>query len=186
MVTGTGTRPPPSCGKGPKAAGQSVMMLPGNPPRDAARLMHKGHDLSRGGQSRRSVCLAACVSGGLKSRSARGHGSISKSGGNASLAEGGGRYGEVYTGTKAKAGHSQDGPAAASCNLSEDRASPARGSLKGLRSTTGSYSKGAIPERNRSAQAGEWSSLHYGGEGALVPPPRTTVCAGDTVGKRHT
>jgi hypothetical protein len=132
------------------------------------------------------VCLAACVSGGLKSRSARGHGLISKSGGNASLAEGGGRYGEVYPGTKAKAGDSQDGPTAASCNLSEGRASTARWSLKGLRSTTGSYSKGAIPERNRSAQAGEWSSLHYGGEGALVPPQRTTVCAGDTVGKRHT
>ena len=132
------------------------------------------------------MCLAACVSGGLKSRSACGHGSISKRGGNASLAEGGGRYGEVYTGTKAKAGDSQDGPAAASCNLSEGRASTARWSLKGLRSTTGSYSKGAILERNRSAQAGEWSSLHYGGEGALVPPQRTTVCAGDTVGKRHT
>ena len=133
-----------------------------------------------------SVCLAACVSGGLKSRSARGHGSISKSGGNASLAEGGGRYGEVYTGTKAKAGDSQDGPTAASCNLSEGRASTARWSLKGLRSTTGSYSTGAIPPRNRSAQAGEGSSLHYGGEGAVVPPQRTTVCAGDTVGKRHT
>jgi hypothetical protein len=34
-----------------------------------------------------------------------------------------------------------------------------------LRRTTGSYSKGAIPPRNRSAQAGEWSSRHYGGEG---------------------
>jgi len=36
---------------------------------------------------------------------------------------------------------------------------------------------------NRSAQDGEWSSLHYEGEGAWVPPRRTTVCAGDTVGK---
>ena len=33
-----------------------------------------------------SVCLAAHVSGGLKSHSTRGPGSISKSGGNASLA----------------------------------------------------------------------------------------------------
>jgi hypothetical protein len=33
------------------------------------------------------VCLAAHVSGGLKSHSARGPGSISKSGGNAPLAE---------------------------------------------------------------------------------------------------
>jgi hypothetical protein len=38
---------------------------------------------------------------------------------------------------------------------------------------------------NRSAQDGEWSSLHYGGEGAWVPPRRTRVCAGDTVGKRR-
>lgn len=41
-----------------------------------------------------SACLAARVSGGLKSHSARGHGSISESGGNASLAEAGERYGE--------------------------------------------------------------------------------------------
>jgi hypothetical protein len=84
------------------------------------------------------VCLAACVSGGLKSRSARGPGRISKSGGNASLAEGGGRYGEVYTGTNAKAGDSQDGPKAASCGPSEDRVSTARWNRKGLRRTTGS------------------------------------------------
>jgi hypothetical protein len=91
------------------------------------------------------VRLAACVSGGLKSRSARGHGLISKSGGNASLAEGGERYGEVYAGTKAKAGHSQDGPEALSWSPSEDRASTARGSLQGLWSTTGSYSRGSDP-----------------------------------------
>jgi hypothetical protein len=84
------------------------------------------------------VCLAACVSGGLKSRSARGHGLISKSGGNASLAKGGERYGEVYTGTNAKAGHSQDGPAALSWSPLEDRVSTARWNLKGLRRTTGS------------------------------------------------
>jgi len=84
------------------------------------------------------VCLAACVSGGLKSRSARGHGLISKSGSNASLAEGGERYGEIYAGTNAKAGNSQDGPEAVSCGPSEDRASTARWSLKGLRRTTGS------------------------------------------------
>ena len=130
------------------------------------------------------MCLAVCVSGGLKSRSVRGHGLISKSGGNVSLAKGRGRYGEVYTGTKAKAGDSQDGPAATSCSALEDRVSITRWNLKGLRRTTGSYSKGAIPPRNRSAQAGEWSSLHYGGEGEVVPPQRTKVCAGDTVGKR--
>jgi len=36
---------------------------------------------------------------------------------------------------------------------------------------------------NRSAEDGEWSSPHYGGEGTGVPPRRTKVCAGDTVGK---
>src|SRR5215203_159432 len=36
---------------------------------------------------------------------------------------------------------------------------------------------------NRSAEDGEWSSPHDGGEGTGVPPRRTTVCAGDTVGK---
>ena len=130
------------------------------------------------------MCLAVCVSGGLKSRSARDHGLISKSGSNVSLAKGRGRYGEVYAGTKAKAGDSQDGPTATSCSALEDRVSIARWNPKGLRRTTGSYSKGAIPARNRSAQAGEWSSLHYGGEGVVVPPQRTKVCAGDTVGKR--
>lgn len=148
--------------------------------------VHRGiPDERRGVGVLQSVCLAVCVSGGLKSRSTRGHGSISKGGGNASLAEGGGRYGGVYTGTKAKAGDSQGGPAATSGSLLEGRASTARWSLKGLRRTTGSYSKGAVPLRNRSAQAGKWSSLHYGGEGVMVPPQRTTVCAGDTVGKRH-
>ena len=43
--------------------------------------------IEAGGVSRgHSVCLAAHISGGLKSLSARGHGLISKSGGNSSLA----------------------------------------------------------------------------------------------------
>ena len=93
-----------------------------------------------GSRKGHSVCLAAHVSGGFKSRSARGHGLISKGGGNASLAEGGGRYGDAYTGTQAKAGHSQGRPEATSTVLdtSEGRASTARWSLKGLRRTTGS------------------------------------------------
>jgi len=53
-VPGTGTHQPSSCGKGPNAVGESVMTLPGKPPRDAARLVCKGHDLSRWWQSRHS------------------------------------------------------------------------------------------------------------------------------------
>jgi hypothetical protein len=86
----------------------------------------------------RSVCLAAYVSGGLKSRSPRGPGMISKGGGNASPAEGRDRYGDVYTGTNAKAGDSQDGPGAASEQSSEGRAPTARWGLKGLRRILGS------------------------------------------------
>jgi hypothetical protein len=122
------------------------------------------------GQRGRSVCLAARVSGGLKARSARGHGPISKGGGNASLAEVGGRYGEAYTGTPAKAGDSQGGPEATTKKASEGRAPTARWGPKGLRSTTGSSSRGAIPQMNRSAQEGAWSSLHEGGEGAWFHP----------------
>lgn len=36
---------------------------------------------------------------------------------------------------------------------------------------------------NRSAQDREWSSLHYGGEGVLVPLYRTKVFADDTTRK---
>src|SRR3954447_18107968 len=36
---------------------------------------------------------------------------------------------------------------------------------------------------NRSAEDGEWSSPHDGGEGTGVPPRRTKVCAGDTGGR---
>jgi hypothetical protein len=35
---------------------------------------------------------------------------------------------------------------------------------------------GGHPERNRSAQGGARSSLHYEGEGVLIHPPRQGVC----------
>jgi hypothetical protein len=98
----------------------------------------KSSEVPAGSQRGHSACLAARVSGGLKSRSARGHGPISKGGGNASLAEVGGRYGEAYTGTKAKAGDSQGGPEATTKRASEGRAPTVRWGLKGLRRTTGS------------------------------------------------
>jgi hypothetical protein len=43
-VPRTGTLPPLSCGKGPKAAGESVMVLPGSSRHTAVRLTSKGSD----------------------------------------------------------------------------------------------------------------------------------------------
>jgi hypothetical protein len=68
---------------------------------------------------------------------ARMRSAVSKSGGNASLAEGSGRYGDVSWGTKAKAGNTQDGPEAAARRASEDRVSAARRNPKGMRRSTG-------------------------------------------------
>jgi hypothetical protein len=54
-VTGTGTRQPSSCGKGPKAVGESVMVLPGIPSKGCLqRLTSKGSDRQCSVQSRRS------------------------------------------------------------------------------------------------------------------------------------
>src|SRR6478672_1351259 len=54
---------------------------------------------------RHSVCLAAGVSGGLKSHSVRGPGSISEGGGNASPARVDGRYGEASEARRRKPGY---------------------------------------------------------------------------------
>jgi hypothetical protein len=43
-VPRTGTLPPPSCGKGPNAAGERVMVLPGSLQHSAVRLTGKGRD----------------------------------------------------------------------------------------------------------------------------------------------
>ena len=82
------------------------------------------------------VRQAAHWSGGLKSLRPPDEGAVSKGGGNASPAAGG-RYGDTYTGTQAKAGHSQGGPGAATTELREDRAPTVRWGPKGLRSSTG-------------------------------------------------
>jgi len=47
---------------------------------------------------------------------------------------------------------------------------------KGMRRSTGLQSRGATPRTNRSAKGGARSSLHYGGEGALIHPPHQGVC----------
>jgi len=57
-MSGTGTRQPSRCGKGPKAVGESVRVLPGKPPGDAVRLVCKGPDLSLWWQSRHSSLSA--------------------------------------------------------------------------------------------------------------------------------
>ena len=73
---------------------------------------------------------------------------------------------------RAKAGHSQGGPGAPTTELRRT-GRPSRVGPKGLRSSTGP-SRGGDPMTNRSAKGGARSSLHYGGEGALIhpPPPR--------------
>ena len=134
-------------GRRPLACVETLCAEPGRPciwPDERSPGPHgepKGHDRGirvQGVGQPHSVCLAAHVSGGLKSRSTRGPGSISKGGGNASPARERGRYGAPYTGTNAKAGHRQGEPGATSCSPLEGRAPTARWGLKGLRRTTGS------------------------------------------------
>src|SRR3954453_21431800 len=67
----------------------------------AERPPDRGAEVSRG----HSVCLAAGVSGGLKSHSVRGPGPISEGGGNASPARVDGRYGEASEARRRKPGH---------------------------------------------------------------------------------
>src|SRR3954470_20876124 len=62
-------------------------------------------DARRRGGRVRSVCLAAGVSGGLKSHSVRGPGPISEGGGNASPARVDGRYGGAREARRRKPGH---------------------------------------------------------------------------------
>src|SRR5229473_6923906 len=98
-------------------------------------------------------------------------GAISESGVcKASLAGERGRYGEAYTGTKAKAGYSQGGPEAISRKSPEGRVSIARWNPKGMRRSSGPQSMGAIPTMNRSAKEGARSSRHYGDEGVIHSP----------------
>jgi hypothetical protein len=86
---------------------------------------------------------------GLSPAGARTRGAVSKGGGNAS-------------------------PAGASAP--EGRVPVARRDPKGMRRSIRPQSMGAIPKTNRSAKGGTRSSLHYGGEGALVHPPHQGVC----------
>ena len=72
-------------------------------------LLRPGRPATRSGpsgvRSARRVCLAAGVSGGLKSHSVRGPGPISEGGGNASPARVDGRYGEASEARRRKPGH---------------------------------------------------------------------------------
>src|SRR3989442_9727937 len=72
-VPGTGTRQPSSCGKGPKAVGESVMTLPGKPQGDATWLECKGLDLSLWWQSR---CSSLSVGRPRTWRRAAGQGTV--------------------------------------------------------------------------------------------------------------
>src|SRR5215469_9855002 len=85
---------------------------------------------------------------------ARMRGAISKSGGNSSLAGEGGRYGEAYTGTKAKAGYSQGEPEAISCKSPEGRVSTVRGIRRACGEVPG-RSRWGNPRRTGRPKAGE-------------------------------
>ena len=71
-------------------------------------------------------------------------------------------------------GGSNASPAGASAP--EGRVPAVRWDPKGMRRSIRPQSMGAIPKTNRSAKGGTRSSLHYGGEGALVHPPHQGVC----------
>ena len=101
-------------------------------------------------------------------------GAVSKGGGNA-LPAAGGRYGDTYTGTQAKAGHSQGGPGAPTTELRRT-GRPSRGGVRRVCGAVPGRSRGGDPMTNRSAKGGARSSLHYGGEGALIHPPHQGVC----------
>ena len=138
-------------------------------------------EVSRG----RSVCLAARVSGGLKSRSARDHGPISKGRGNASPAGERGRYGELYTGTKAKAGHRQGGPEATVSQDSGGQGAHREVGSEGLAENHRVVIEGSIPQDEPVGQRWGMVEPALWRRRRMVPPHRTTVCADDTVGKRR-
>jgi hypothetical protein len=77
---------------------------------------------------------------------------------------------------KRKPETSQGRPEATNLQSPEGRVSIVRWNPKGMRRSTGLQSMGATPKMNRSAKGGARSSLHYGGEGALIHPPHQGVC----------
>ena len=94
------------------------------------------------------------VQEGSSPSGARMRSAISKSGGNSSLAGEGGRYGEAYTGTKAKAGYSQGEPEAISCKSPEGRVSTVRGIRRACGEVPG-RSRWGNPRRTGRPKAGE-------------------------------
>jgi len=112
----------------------------------------------RGGPSR-SVCLAAHVSGGLKSHSARGPGSISKGGGNASPAGVDGNFGGQGVRREVES--------------------------EGLEENHRVVIDGSHPDDEPVGQRWAMVEPALWGRRRRVPVHRTRVCAGDTVGKRR-
>ncbi len=103
-------------------------------------------------------------------------GAVSEGGGNASLAGASGRYGEPYTGTKAKAGYSQGGPGATARPFSGGQGVHREVESEGHEEQSRAVIEGATPTMNRSAKGGARSSRHYGDEGVLIHPPHHGVC----------
>jgi hypothetical protein len=103
-------------------------------------------------------------------------GAVSESGGNASLAGASGRYGDLYTGTKAKAGYSQGGPEATAQQCSGGQGVHREVESEGPEEKYRAVIEGATPTMNRSAKGGARSSRQYGDEGVLIHPPHHGVC----------
>ena len=82
-------------------------------------------------------------------------------------------------------GHAGESPDTAKVDLEPQRhdgpcggqgAHRARGGVRRVCGAVPGRSRGGDPMTNRSAKGGARSSLHYGGEGALIHPPHQGVC----------
>jgi hypothetical protein len=112
---------------------------------------------------------------------------ISKSGGNASLAR---AVGKVWRSLNGHEGESRTQakvdlkPFESLCSGGQGvcREAESEGHAENYRAVV----DGGDPETNRSAEGGARSSLLYGGEGVTHPPTRFKVIAGGTVGKNNT
>ena len=111
-------------------------------------------------------------------------GAISKSGGNSSLAEESGRYGDVQTGTKAKAGYGQGGPGAG-CSSTGGQGVRSDLESEGHEEKYRAVVNGGHPEDEQVGQ--RWGKVEPAllGRRRFSFTHRTKVFAGGTIRKIH-